>query len=617
MFSTALSAGQAVADLHVPAPEVPAALLEFSFIGLAAIARTVCRQRRWKNANGLPVLLFWATRGVFMSGRMLAACVANRPIARWIPRLVLMLTLLLLPARCLFAVSCPVVKHNPPSDADKALLAADYVKAESLYRAALTAHPGDVDATVGLVDTLLRNQKVLDADEAVKSALDATPNSAALLTLRGEVEFRQGKPWVVEKTVLDSYKLDPCNPRTRLLFARFAAVNSRYATARQQIALAHQFDPQDPQIRAAWIQTLPLQQRITEMQDYLSAPSGDDPETILQMKAELDRWIKQSAGPARVCSLASTATSADIPFIKLIGYAGHTRASGLEMGMNSTTARLQLGAGEGGLTVYRPVAERAGLKRLTPSEPGAFPGAKPTYTAYADSIKIGSLEFHDCTLKVIDASSPNDDGDGLIGIDLFSDFLLTVDYPMRKLQLAPLPLRPQQTSAPTPSLHTDLTEDSGLAGPQPTDRFIAPEMKDYTQIYRVGNNLILPAGLTGEKVKDASAAAIKLFILNLGAPETNVSFGVAMDVSKVHEQNSPWGAGKIQVADEITYNFAHMSQKVNGVATTDTAMVSKTTGMEISGFFGANTFQLLIMHIDYRDGLVKFEYIPNRGYKFE
>jgi len=39
--------------------------------------------------------------------------------------------------------------------------------------------------------------------------------------------------------------------------------------------------------------------------------------------------------------------------------------------------------------------------------------------------------------------------------------------------------------------------------------------------------------------------------------------------------------------------------------------------MEISGFFGANTFQLLTMHIDYRDGLVKFEYIPNRGYKFE
>jgi hypothetical protein len=141
-------------------------------------------------------------------------------------------------------------------------------------------------------------------------------------------------------------------------------------------------------------------------------------------------------------------------------------------------------------------------------------------------------------------------------------------------------------------------------------------MKDYTQIYRAGKSLILPAGLTGDKAKDPSAAAVKLFILNLGAMETNVSFGVAMDVSKVHEQNLP-GGGKIKVADEIIYNFAHMSQKVNGVVTADTSAESKDVGMEISGDFGANTFKLLIMHIDYRDGLVKFEYIPNRGYQFE
>lgn len=540
-------------------------------------------------------------------------------------RLVLVLALLLVPARFLFGVSCPVVKHDPPSEADKALLAADYAKAESLYRAAVTAHPGDVDANAGLVHGLLRQEKVEEAADAVKAALAAQPNLAtpaaastlaALTTLRGEVELRRGAPWLVEKTVLDSYKLDPCNPRTRLLFARFAEVSSRYATARQQFGLPHQFDPNDPEIRAAWIETLPLAQRIAEMEAFLSAPTGDDPETIREIKTDLDRWKKQAGGPPRACRLASTATSADIPFIKLIGWAGHTRASGLEMGLNSTSARLQLGAGEGGLTVYRPVAERAGLKRLTPSEPGAFPGAKPTYTAYADSLKIGSLEFHDCTLKVIEASSPDDDGDGLIGIDVFSDFLLTVDYPMRKLELAPLPVRPQQ-AAPTPSLHTDRTEDAEVASPLATDRYVAPEMKDYTQIYRVGKSLILPAGLTGALVKDPAAAAIKLFILDLGAPETNVSLGVAMDISKVHEENQRFGPGKMQVADEITYTFAHMAQKVNGVVTTNTAAVSRMTGMEISGFFGANTFELLIMHIDYRDGLVKFEYIPNRGYKFE
>ena len=546
--------------------------------------------------------------------------------SHFIQSLALVSALLAFPAQQLWCVSCPVVKHGAPSDADKALLAGDYAKAESLFSAAVAAHPEDTDATVGLVHTLLLEQKVLDADEAVHTALgsgDASkPNqsatrSAALLTLKGEVLLRQGKPWDVEKLVLDSYKLDPCNPQTRLLFAEFAQVNSRYATARQQIGLAHQFDPDDPQIRAAWIQTLPLPQRVSEMESFLAAPNGADPDAARQMKAELDRWKKQATEPVRACRLSSTETSAEIPFIKLNGYAGHSRASGLEMTLNSTQARLQLGAGQGGLTVYRPVAEHAGLKRLSDSQPGAFPGAKPTYTAYADSIKFGNLEFHNCTLTVIDASSPYDDGDGNLDIDVFSDFLLTVDYPMRKLSLAPLPVRPSQASASAPSLHTDRNEDPEIASPLATDRYIAPEMKDYTQIYRAGKSLILPAGLTGEKAKDPATAPIKLFILDLGTAETNVSFGVAMDVSKVHEQNAAFGGGKMKVADEITYNFAHMAQKVNGVVTTDTTEASKESGMEIAGFLGANTFELLIMHVDYRDGLLKFEYIPNRGYKFE
>jgi tetratricopeptide (TPR) repeat protein len=541
--------------------------------------------------------------------------------------LLLVFGLLTFPAQRLWGVNCSVVKHGAPSDAEKALMAGDYAKAEELFRAAVSAHPEDTDALVGLVRTLLLEQKVLDADEAVHAAqgsVDATKataqtgaRAATLLTLKGEVLLREGKPWEVEKTVLDSYKLDSCNPLTRLLFAKFAEVNSRYATARQQIDLAHQFDPEDPQIRAAWIHTLPLPQRTTEMGSFLAAPIGEDPNSLLQMKAELERWKKQDAEPSRVCRLTSAEMSAEIPFIKLLGYAGHTRASGLEMTVNSTQARLQLGAGQGGLTVYRPVAERAGLKRLSEIETAASPGGKPTYTAYADSIKLGNLEFHNCTVNVIDASSPFDDGDGNLDIDVFSDFLLTVDYPMRKLSLAPLPVRPSQASAEKPSLHTDRNADAEIANPQATDRYIAPEMKDYTQIYRAGKSLILPAVLTGEKAKDPASAPIKLFILDLGTPETNVSFGVAFDVSKVHEQNSAYGSGKIKVADEITYNFAHMAQKVNGVVTTDTSMVSKENGMEISGFFGANTFQLLIMHVDYRDGLLKFEYIPNRGYKFE
>jgi len=516
-----------------------------------------------------------------------------------------------LPAHYLIAASCTVLKHNPPTDADKAFLAADFAKAETLYTADVAAHPGDIDATAGLVRTLLREQKVNDAAEAVRTALDAAPKaadgnpaSAPLLTLLGELKIRQGEPWEVEPIIFKSYKIDPCNPRTRLLFARFSEINSRYATARQQILLAHQFDPEDPEITAAWLQTLPLAQRVTEMGAYLAAPNGNDQDTLNKMQADLERWKKQAGESPRACRLVSTAAPADIPFITLV-LSHWSNAFGLAAELNGAATRLQLGAGEGGLTVYRSVADRAGLKRLSPSQPGG-PMGKPSYRASADNIKIGNLEFKDCTVKVIDSSNPNDDGDGLIGMDVFSDYLVTVDYPMHKVQLGPLPVRPAEGAAPVPSLRTTTLDEAGIAPTAVYDRFIAPEMKDYSQIYRVANNLILPAALNASKVK--------LFILDLGASETNISPGVAMDMSKVHEQDMGGGRKKM-VVDEITYNFAHMSQKVNGVVSADMSTATKSVGMDISGTIGANTFELLIMHIDYRDGLLKFDYIPNRGYQ--
>jgi hypothetical protein len=174
-------------------------------------------------------------------------------------------------------------------------------------------------------------------------------------------------------------------------------------------------------------------------------------------------------------------------------------------------------------------------------------------------------------------------------------------------------VNPAAGTAPVPSLRTNVAqaEDSGVVQAGPFDRYIAPEMKDYTQIYRVANNLILPTAIT--------ASTVKLFILDLGADASNISPGVARDVSKVHEVDMGGPAGhsnKALIADEVTYNFAHMSQKVTNVFAADTSMVSRSVGMEISGSMGANTFGLLIMHIDYRDGLLKCEYIPDRGYKF-
>ena len=66
-------------------------------------------------------------------------------------------------------------------------------------------------------------------------------------------------------------------------------------------------------------------------------------------------------------------------------------------------------------------------------------------------------------------------------------------------------------------------------------------------------------------------------------------------------------------ADDVTLNFGGIQQPGRDVVAFDTSSVSKSIGLEISGFIGATTLDQLTTHIDYRDGLVKFDYDPNEA----
>ena len=541
------------------------------------------------------------------------------------------MAVLCFPLGSLAAATCKVAQHPAPSEADKALLSADYAKAAGLYQAGLANHPGDAELTAGLVHALLRLQKVQEAADAVKASLAVAPNSAALITLRGEVEYRAGTPWAAGQSALDSDKLDVCNARNHLLLADLERLNSMYATSRKQLEYAHKLDPEDPQIRGEWIRTLPLKQRIAEAEAYLSAPRGLDEEDLRRWRLFLESQKKLAAEPHKACHLVSPATSTEIPFALFMRDPIHIRAFGLEVKLNGRNARLQIDTGVDGLIVTRSVAQHAGLKPFSETEMGGVgdQGNKPGYNAFADTIRIGNLEFQDCAVRVLDSRNAMEDADGLIGMDVFSQFLVTLDYPMRKLLLGPLPPRPGEAAAAAPSLKTnggerDDTDAAAKAPAQdavtaahtngPHDRYIAPEMKDYTPVYRVGHELILPAALSSDK--------LKLFVLDTGAFATIISPEAAREVTKVHSDNRLQVKGisgdvnKVYSADEVTFRFAHLSQKVNGVVSMDTSKISKSANMEISGFLGANTLNLLTIHIDYRDGLVKFDYDPNRGYRF-
>jgi predicted aspartyl protease len=95
------------------------------------------------------------------------------------------------------------------------------------------------------------------------------------------------------------------------------------------------------------------------------------------------------------------------------------RGIGLAVRLNDRNAHLLLDTGAGGIMVSRKVAEKAGLAVISAVHFGGIgdKGLQSGYTAVADHIRIGELEFQDCVVAVSDKGSVADE-DGLIGADV-------------------------------------------------------------------------------------------------------------------------------------------------------------------------------------------------------
>ena len=143
----------------------------------------------------------------------------------------------------------------------------------------------------------------------------------------------------------------------------------------------------------------------------------------------------------------------------------------------------------------------------------------------------------------------------------------------------------------------------------PKDRYVAPEMANWTKVFRFGQMMLLPTF-----VNDAPAL---LFGLGTGAFANVLSLREGRQLGKVYSEDRLhfYGlSGKVNkvYSSQMTLQFAHLQQPSMGVVTFDLAPQSRRIGTEISGFLGFAMLRVLEVKLDFRDGLVDFEYDPRR-----
>jgi tetratricopeptide (TPR) repeat protein len=541
------------------------------------------------------------------------------------------------------AVAAPVSTETlvspPPSPLAEAITSyrkGDFDAALERYQQILRDQPKSPDAYAGLIRTYLKKKDVQQASDAATSALQAADSPQVHVAL-GEVYFRQGKNPEAEQEWVKVINSGHAEARAYMGLARVRWALSLYKKGWDMIDKAHTMDPSDPEIRKLWTARLNRTERIKFLEDYLAGENNEDAETRSRMHQYLEYLKARAKDPRGSCHLVSKTTTTETPLVRLLLDPRHLRGYGLSVEVNGRKSKLLLDTGASGILINRNLAEKSGVTRLSDMAVWGIgdKGDKGGYTAVADSLKIGELEFQNCTVRVIDQRSVVDE-DGLIGADVFASFLVDIDFPNEKLHLTELPKRPEETVS-TIHLRTDdedsdtenrtsekptgdkPTEDhnASTAPPKetkpargPQDRYIAPEMKGYTQIFRFGHMLLVPTS-----IGDVPG---KLFLLDSGASTNLITPAAAREVTKVHGDPRTIVKGlsgsvkDVYTADKAILRFGYLKQENQGLIAFDLSHISDSTGTEVSGTLGFTLLRVLDIKIDYRDGLVDFSYDPKR-----
>jgi predicted aspartyl protease len=456
--------------------------------------------------------------------------------------------------------SAPAANQSPASSASAATpAAAPSLPPSPLHDALLLYRKGDFDGAIrkyqqlltgksvpeayaGLIRTYLKKKDVPQAHETAARALSES-DAPALRVAVAEVYFREGKIPDAEREWVNVINSGHPEPRAYLGLARVRWAVSMYKSGWAMIDKAHTLDPEDPEIQMLWTEWLPTAERIKFLEDYLAASNNEDEEIRTGLRHYLEYLKARARDPRGSCHLVSKATSTEVPLVRLLLDPTHLRGFGLSVEVNGHRGKLMLDTGASGLLLNRSLAEKAGVTRLADVNIGGVgdKGPKSGYRALASSLKVGGLEFQNCTVEVVDKRSVVDE-EGLVGADVFSSFLVDIDFPNEKLRLGELPTRPDET-APTIKLNSEGSQsdteqqresqpdtqvasgnkdsDSGLR-----DRFIAPEMKDYTRFYRFDHFVLVPTMVAN--------APGKLFMVDTGATTNDITPAAAREITKVH-----------------------------------------------------------------------------------
>lgn len=470
--------------------------------------------------------------------------------------------------------ACPAVAASSPTPAQTAYAADHLLQAKELYEEAILAHPNDLQLSAALVSILLQENQFAQAATQANKSVAEHPNSAVALTSLAAVQLHQGQPWLALDTLKTAEAADSCYAPIHLVRSQILRIDSMYASERAEIQAAYAIDPTDPDIRHAWSNVVSPANEVESIDQSLSNLKDIDAESRKKAEDTVRSYMPLFSENNQTCQILPAAVPAEFALEPSRQDSKHIDGYRLEVGFAKKNGRLQVDTAASGLFISKALADENGF------QPGL---GDPPGTVRVDEAHIGPLEFRDCIVGVSDAPFPGN-ADGFVGTDMFAQWLITLDHPAAKLILAPLPRQ---------------------KGVLPGDRVAYPELQGFMPVYHRHQFLMVPVTLDNK--------TRKLFILDTGIRFSTMTPEAAHSVSnmKVNFTNTARtvsGATLQIYRDNFDFQFADLTlAHQDHIIELDPAAIERSTGIEVAGMLGFDMLHSLVLHLDYRDGLIRVD----------
>lgn len=465
--------------------------------------------------------------------------------------------------------------------------AADYKTAIPLLKATAAKTPQEPLVAAALLSALVYEGRLDQASDAAEADARAFPNSPEVIAARGELAFYVGDMLEAEKLFKAAVKQKE-TPRAVYGLYRVFYLGSMYRSARLLCLRAREIDPDDALITAAWLRYLTPEKRKEVLGAFVAAHPW------LYKNFERDEQtsseVHHEMNGKKAFELEGERKETTLNLVYLHDSPTRVRGVGLQVAIEGgKPLRLLFDTGASGIVIAQAAVDRAGLSHL-----GSFQargigdkGARSAFLSVAEECDIGNLKYKTCVFHATEGKGRvAGDEDGLIGADVFSDYVIHIDFQKRQLHLVPQPDRPPN--------------------PQGYDRTIPPDEVGFTPVFRAGGHLYVSTKVNGRSTG--------LFLIDTGAGMSNIDSTFARLSTKVRGNDYLRVKGvsgevkNVFEADKAELQFGHFRQSNLGLAAFDLNNSPEHEEFRMAGILGMPILSLFRLTIDYRNGLVNFEY---------